>query len=154
MHSAPAAEARGTIEIHKPIVKVVTLASLWMICCWPQLVGLPERPHPAGDKWPYKYVRSIYVHLKRISLITRIISISLQVTGVIVLGMGIWLLADKASFIGLLNTVEHEQVQVSNKGLLMTPVRWFLEIQRTLSACGSVLEYRDTDLLFVYSLWC
>lgn len=39
----------------------------------------------------------------------------LQVTGVIVLGMGIWLLADKASFIGLLKTVEHEQVQVSYK---------------------------------------
>lgn len=42
----------------------------------------------------------------------------LQVIGVIVLGMGIWLLADKASFIGLIKSVEHEQVQVSFSALI------------------------------------
>lgn len=36
----------------------------------------------------------------------------LQVTGVIVLGIGIWLVADQSSFIGLLKSVEHEHIQV------------------------------------------
>lgn len=33
--------------------------------------------------------------------------------GVIVLGIGIWLVADKSSFISLLKSVEYEDVQVS-----------------------------------------
>lgn len=62
----------------QPGERLKFISQLWKLwlCCWPQLVGWPERPHPAGDKWPYKYVRPIYVHLKRISIVTWIISIS------------------------------------------------------------------------------
>ena len=43
-----------------------------------------------------------------------------QVVGVVVLGVGIWIVADKASFLNLIKAVDHEEVKVSaNKGSVL-----------------------------------
>lgn len=55
-----------------------------------------------------------------------------QIAGSVLLGIGIWLVADKASFISLLRMVENEHVQVNTSLYYMQKFKVCLKTKRTI----------------------